>query len=274
MSSLAPKVLVTVILRNSRWQDLALDSALCPLRESCALLFDNGGAELPGPSLPWRLVRDGSNPGVGPRYAQAALVAKECGLPFLLLLDQDFAPPQGWWAAYEAAVRRCPGATAWAPRLLTDSVQLSPFRVRRGLPCGPSPAGKQLPALSHVALNSGLLVRTDSVLAAAGFLELCPLDFSDFALCRSMGLAGGSIAPVDLDLVHSSSTHEPATAQDRLRRFCWFAHGARGWRRILSNHRLRIGTWVLGRALRLSVRHRDPRFLAAAAVRYLGNRLP
>lgn len=272
MTGLARRILIVAVLHRSRWEDLALGSALAPLKDACALLYDNGGAEMPESSPPWRRMRDGRNPGVGPRYVEAARVAKECGLDYLLLLDQDFAPPQGWWSRYESAVARTPDAQAWAPRLESRGIRLSPFRLRSGRPAGSSPDGT-LEAGRHVALNCGLLVRTDSVLAAATSLEACPLDFSDFALCASMGKSRSRIAPVELVLEHSSSTHVPTDSLSRRRRFAWFCHGARGWAG-LSRHPFSIAFWVIGRAIKLALAERDPAFLRTALRHFLRGELP
>jgi hypothetical protein len=272
MSNLARQTLVVVVLRQSRWQDLALSNALVPLQQTCCLLFDNGGSETPPFPPPWRLLRDGRNPGVGPRYVQAAEVAKECGLAYLLLLDQDFAPPSDWWPAYEEAVLRHPHAKAWAPRLECRGKILSPFRLRRGVPAGPSPE-EVLRAGEHLCLNSGLLVRTESVLAARHGLELCPLDFSDFALGKNIGDTQGTIAPVALTLSHASSTHEPSACPSRLARFAWFAHGARGWAK-LSGHPCRIAIWVFGRAIKLAWQAHQPAFVRVAFTHFLGRAKP
>lgn len=267
MTGLARRTLVVAVLHRSRWEDLALEPALAPLIGACALLFDNGGAEMPDFAPPWRRMRDGRNPGVGPRYLEAARVAKECGLEFLLLLDQDFSPPEGWWPRYEDAVAQAPQAQAWAPRLECGGIPLSPFRLRSGRPAGPAPEGL-LASGRHVALNSGLLVRTDSVLQAAAALEACPLDFSDFALSWSLGRTGSRIAPVALTLEHSSSTHARTDNASRRRRFAWFCRGARGWAG-LSGHRISIATWVAGRAFKLALAERDPAFLRLALRHFL-----
>lgn len=267
MSGLARRILVVAVLHGSRWEELSLGPALAPLKEACTLLYDNGNSTLPDFPPPWRLMRDGRNPGVGPRYVEAARVAKECGLEFLLLVDQDFSPPPDWWPCYEAALRDHPHAQAWAPRLRSGEIALSPFRLRRGRPAGPSPSG-MLEAGRHVALNSGLLVRTDSVLEAADALALCPLDFSDFALCWRLGASDGRIAPVDLVLEHSSSTHEPARTGARLGRFAWFCHGARGWAR-LSRRPFSVAFWVAGRAAKLALSERDPAFLRSCLRHFL-----
>ncbi|MEN9353816.1 MAG: hypothetical protein RL318_1141 [Fibrobacterota bacterium] len=272
MSSLAHRTLVVVILRQSRWNELALAQALAPLHQTCCLLFDNGGTETPPFLPPWRLLRDGRNPGVGPRYVQAAEVAKECGLPWLLLLDQDFAPPADWWPAYEDAVRLHPNAQAWAPRLECIGKVLSPFQVHRGLPNGPSPDGV-LSAGPHIALNSGLLVRTEALLAARDALELCPLDFSDFALSASLARTHGQIAPVALNLSHASSTHENDANASRLARFAWFAHGARGWAKQCG-YPIQIAIWVFGRAFKLGWQSRNPAFVRVAFTHFLGHAKP
>jgi len=274
MRSLADQVLVVVPLCRSRWSELALEEALAALVGSCILFFDNGEVEAPAFALPWRLIQDGTNPGVGPRYAQAARVAKECGLPYLLLLDQDFAPPSEWWQAFETSVQTHPRSQAWAPRLVCDDIPLSPFRLHRGRPAGASPSGEILLAGEHVVLNSGLLIRTDALLPAADALALCPLDFSDFALSWELGKQGGCIAPIALTLEHFSSTHARTSRASRLARFAWFAHGARGWRQVSSAPWWRLAGWVGGRAVKLAWQNRDVHFLQIAWTHFVLGRRP
>lgn len=261
--SLSQQTLVVLILRGMRLDQTPAFASLLRADEALAVqCFDNGQVQWSELTSHWRMVSDGANPGVGPRYLEAAHIAKECGFPFLLLLDQDFQAPEGWWAAYWEAVKNHPSASAWAPTLDGPGRQLSPFCLDGARP-GDAPTTDSLLSLKrHVALNSGLLVRTDPVLTADASLRICPLDFSDFALCHAMGLRDGWLAPVSLRLEHSSSTHLESSQASRLARFRWFAYGAKGWSRLRPEHRLSIAHWVLGRGLQLAFQYRSMGFLA------------
>lgn len=263
--TLVSRTLAVAVLRGVDWKtapvarSLALAGTTLP-----AAVFSNGSSTLPqvGHGIE-EVVDDGRNPGVGPRYLRAARQADERGDSFLLLLDHDFQAPDGWWAAYEKAVADHPTATCWAPRLWHDKKRLSPFVVERGTPRRTAPIGSgPWDTSKHVALNSGLLVRTEAVLMASRELTRAPLDFSDYALFHRIGRSGGTLAPVDLDLDHDSSTHSRTSVERRLSRFAWFCTGARAYAELDPAHRWPLRRWSLGRALKLAALHRDGRFLS------------
>jgi hypothetical protein len=210
----ASRTLVVVVLHGMDWAE-------CPARASLAAagselpvaIFGNGGAAVP--TLGGQVVQevdDGQNPGVGPRYLQAARTALERGDSFLLLLDQDFQAPAGWWEAYERSVAKHPVVACWAPLLRNRNLRLSPFLVRRGHPDARTPlAGEILDTSHHGALNSGLLIRVESLLSASHELQTAPLYFSDLALFHRLGRSLSSMAVVDLELEHDLSALSPAS---------------------------------------------------------------
>lgn len=260
----ADRTLAVPVLRGIRWEDSPVFASLRVSGTDLALcIFSNGNATIPSTGGPVvESIDDGSNPGVGPRYLHAARVAHERGDSFLLLLDHDFCAPPGWWASYESAVASHPQSSCWAPRLWKGPVRLSPFALRNGRPRqkAPLPEGL-LDARTHVALNCGLLIRVEAVLMAGDELVRAPLDFSDFALFHRLGRSGGTIAPVDLDIQHDSSTHDRADISVRLSRFAWFCQGARAYAELDPAHRRPSRTWSLGRAIKLSALYLDLRFL-------------
>ena len=267
-------VLVVTVLRGLPLSDAPVRASLEQAPTLAVRLYDNGGGHVSGFLPPsWCLIRDRRNPGVGPRYLDAARQAISEGRSYLLLLDQDFHADADWWRRYEEAVARSPEAVAWAPRLRSGIVQCSPMRLRHGCPRGPACEGN-VPAHGHLALNSGLLVRAEEVVAAEAALLACPLDFSDYALCWSMGRRGGEIAPVALELGHELSSHRPASPRERLARFQWFAYGARGWALLDPEHRPAVMVWAVGRGIKLALACRKAGFLVALWERFLRGRSP
>lgn len=259
------RTLAVAVLRGIDWNDSPVAASLSRAGSFLpAAVFSNGNAQLPalGNAIE-TACDDGRNPGVGPRYLQAARLADERGDSFLLLLDHDFQAPDDWWDTYEAAVAKHPQATCWAPRLVHDGKRLSPFAVERGTPrrTRAIPQGP-LDAAGYVALNSGLLIRTEALLMASRELTVAPLDFSDYAMFHRLGRSGGSIAPVELELVHDSSTHRATSVESRLARFAWFCHGARAFADLDPSHKWPLRRWSLGRAVKLSLLGRDRRFLS------------
>jgi len=261
----ASRTFAVAVLRGVDWEDAPVAKSLSAAGSTIPVVVcSNGNSRLPsvGGSIEETL-DDGRNPGVGPRYLQAARLADERGDSFLLLLDHDFAAPDGWWTAYEDAVAAHPQATCWAPRLVHDGKRLSPFVVecgtpRRGAAIGTGPWD----TTGIVALNSGLLIRTDALLSASRELTQAPLDFSDYSLFHRLGRAGGTLAPVELELSHDSSTHSRSSIESRLARFAWFCLGARAYAELDPIHRWPLRRWSLGRALKLSALHMDRRFLS------------
>lgn len=259
------RTLAVAVLRGIDWDDSPVAASLSRAGSRLSVAtFSNGGASLPPSGGAVESVcDDGRNPGVGPRYLQAARLADERGDSFLLLLDHDFQAPDGWWTAYEAAVAKFPQATCWAPKLVHDGKRLSPFVVECGTPrrTRPIPQGP-LDAAGHVALNSGLLIRTEAVLMASRELTVAPLDFSDYAMFHRLGRSGGSIAPVELELEHDFANARPADVESRLTRFAWFCLGARAYAELDPRHNAPLWRWSLGRALKLATLRADRRFLS------------
>jgi|GEM_PF-2256139 len=259
------RTLAVAVLRGVDWNDAPVAKSLASSGSTIPVaVYSNGKSGLPpvGGHVEESL-DDGRNPGVGPRYLQAARLADERGDSFLLLLDHDFTAPDGWWTAYEAAVSAHPLATCWAPRLVHDGKRLSPFVVKRGTPRRDAPIGNgPWDTTGIVALNSGLLIRVDAVLSASRELTRAPLDFSDYALFHRLGRAGCTLAPVELELVHDLANLRPAKSEARLSRFAWFCLGARAYAELDPVHTWPLRRWSLGRALKLSALHMDRRFLS------------
>ena len=259
------RTLAVAVLRGIDWNDSPVSRSLSIAGATLATAVYSNGSVHPPPAGNGieEIVDDGRNPGVGPRYLQAARLAGDRGDSFLLLLDQDFQAPEGWWSAYDAAVMKCSSATCWAPRLANDTKRISPFVVEHGIPRRGTPIGDgPWDASRHVALNSGLLIRTEAILMASRELTRAPLDFSDYALFHRLGRSGGTIAPVDLDLAHDSSTHSNVSLEGRLARFAWFCTGARAYADLDPRHFWPLRGWSLGRAIKLSLRHPNRRFLS------------
>lgn len=258
------RTLAAAVLRGIDWTDSPVAASLARAGSPLSVaVYSNGNARLPAPGGSIEAVcDDGRNPGVGPRYLQTARLADERGDSFLLLLDHDFQAPDGWWNAYEEAVAKFPQATCWAPRLVHDGKRLSPFVVERGTPRRGRPIGTgPWDAAGIVALNSGLLIRTEAVFMASRELTVAPLDFSDYAMFHRLGRSGRSIAPVELELAHDLANLRHAEVGSRLARFSWFCAGARAYAELDPINRLPLCRWSLGRALKLSTLHLDGRFL-------------
>lgn len=253
---LSDQTLVVAVTYRAAWRDCPVAASLERAGAPLATLLARNGT-LPDESPPpVEILRgDGTNPGVGPRYLEAAREAAERGDAWMLLLDADFEAPDGWWSRYEAAVSSQPGCEAYAPEWRAGKRRISPFVQRRGIPRPATPlASAELPARGHVAINSGLLVRTECVLGAWRGLQDAPLDFSDYLLSDHLARREARFGRIELDLEHDLSSLRPASSLQRLERFDWFCRGARTWADSAPERRVPVRLWALSRALKLAFR--------------------
>ncbi|MDT7816552.1 MAG: hypothetical protein QOJ42_6468, partial [Acidobacteriaceae bacterium] len=150
------------------------------------LVWDNSPAPHPVPqnlsfSLEYR--HAGENLGVSGAYNGAAKFAAELGAEWLLLLDQDTVPPPEFLTLMLDYARRLAPEhriAAVAPTVMMGPSHISPkVTVRGGRSVAP-PAGFVGEERREVVLvNTGLLLRLESLAQVGGFDPDFWLDFSD-----------------------------------------------------------------------------------------------
>jgi GT2 family glycosyltransferase len=163
-----------------------------------------------GLSFPLEYRHTGENLGVSGAYNGAAKFAAEHGAEWLLLLDQDTVPPPDFLTRMlDYAHRLAPEhrVAAVAPNVMMGPSHISPkITVRGGRSVDP-PAGfigeerREL-----VLVNTGLLLRLESLSTIGGFDPDFWLDFSDRYLCHMLARHRFSVwLAADLLLQHHVS---------------------------------------------------------------------
>jgi GT2 family glycosyltransferase len=238
-----------------RWLDGAFAAAGAPPLHR-VLVWDNSSEPLdaPPPPTPIETVADRANGGTRAAYTAAATRAADAGVRWVLLLDQDTSPPDGFPAAIGRALAGPGAATAAAlvPRVEHDGVLVSPAAI---LPNGrivPHAPGAARPPAGAVptAIASGALVRTDDLVSVLPIPEVFWLDYLDHWVFRQLHLRGRPILPVDCVIDHRLSVREPGTMSpvrfrnvlSAERRFVedLSAQARRAWRLRLAARALRL----------------------------------
>ena len=148
-----------------------------------------------------------ANLGLAHAYNCALALARECSIPWLLLLDQDTRVTKQFLIQLleslgEASTQEC---CAFVPQLVFNDLVLSPQIVNKvfyqRMPIGFSGlASKRL-----VAFNSGACIRVSSLMAIGGFPNEFWLDYLDHMIFHSLQESGGRVFVLDSRLEHSLS---------------------------------------------------------------------
>lgn len=177
------------------------------------LVWDNSPAPHPVPiglSFPLEYRHTGENLGVSGAYNRAAAFATEHGAEWLLLLDQDTSlPPEFLTNMLEYAQRLASQhrIAAVAPTVMMGASHISPkITVRGGRSIDPPPGFIGEERRELVLVNTGLLLRLESLSQIGGFDPDFWLDFSDRYLCHMLARHGSSVwLASDLQLEHHVS---------------------------------------------------------------------
>jgi GT2 family glycosyltransferase len=184
------------------------------LHENIAtLVWDNSPAPHPVPtglSFPLEYRHTGENLGVSGAYNAATKIGAEHGARWLLLLDQDTELPPDFLTRMLDYARRLAAEhriAAVAPTVMMGLSHISPkVTVRGGRSVAP-PAGFVGEERREVVLvNTGLLLRLESLAQVGGFDPDFWLDFSDRYLCHMLACHRLSVwVAADLQLQHHVS---------------------------------------------------------------------
>jgi GT2 family glycosyltransferase len=199
----------------------------------------------------------GENGGLSAAYSQALSMARDSGIEWLLLLDQDTSLDADFLPAMMAAITSPMPAEICAivPKVAQEGRVLSPqfltrFR-RHDLPTGFAGVHRKPIA----ALNSGACLRVKAVTAVGGFPREYWLDYLDHIMFYRLQAAGGRVCVVNVELQHrlSFQNMEKEMSINRYRSLL-----AAEWSYIRESradggpwaHRLRLLRRALGQALK------------------------
>jgi GT2 family glycosyltransferase len=173
------------------------------------LVWDNSPSALNEHSLPLSCIyrHAEKNEGVSGAYNAAAVVARERGCAWLLLLDQDTSVTAEFlrgMLAHAAEVINDEPVAAVVPFLYAGSFCLSPrlWRFGRHAPL-PRTASSYTERREMFAANSGTLMRVGALAAIGGYAKRFLLDYSDIDVFHRLHARGfGVRIACDLGLEH------------------------------------------------------------------------
>jgi GT2 family glycosyltransferase len=258
-------VLVVIVLFKTKPDESAACTSLrTALNISTAFpeifIYDNSPHATPPTGRHITYHHDPANSGVSRAYNTASRHAGLKGKKWMLLLDQDTVVGRGYFEKLEEATKSEPGCVAFVPLVMDSVGLLSPFYFSRGKGKRMLNASGHLSFSKHRFVNSGLLIRCSAFVAAGGYDEAIPLDFSDIAFGQRLRSVTEHFCVVNFPLKHGFSGNERPNAEDALARFHYFCAGAYAMGKnagFFNPYFLRAAL----RALNLFFRYKDPRFL-------------
>ncbi|WP_407241776.1 glycosyltransferase [Escherichia coli] len=167
---------------------------------------------------------DGYNHGVSKAYNDACRYAKENGYTWLLLLDQDTQFPENALNEYCCGINSYPGLPLYVPVLRTkDDIICSPcaYRWHRGFT--PRQLKIGVNSLNEFSpINSGMLIRVESFIAAGGYNEKVYLDFSDFQFIERVRIVQDKFCIINLEAKQdfSNDTNDVRSLISRFKIYC------------------------------------------------------
>jgi GT2 family glycosyltransferase len=225
------------------------------------LLYDNSPfpAHIEGHNITY--VHDPSNKGVSHAYNNAAIHARKRNKSWLLLLDQDTRVEPSLFDHMVTARQAFPLSVAFAPLVRDSDGLLSPYRFSGGRGRRIISPERVLKLKTHRFINSGLFINCSAFARVGGYDERIPLDFSDISFGNRLEKITDHFVVLDVSLHHSFSNAEHTAIDDALTRFHHFCTGAMVLGRTSGSSYLSYFN-ILLRASRLTLRHRDHRFLS------------
>ncbi len=177
------------------------------------MVFDNTPYEQPRPNAFSGIYQhDAANPGLATAYNFALRRARQRGLQWLLLLDQDTTVTSAYLLEIGAELGGLqPGICALVPQLMRGSSILSPL-IPPFSPAGEIGHGVSARALHY--FNSGALLRVSALEGVGGFPQDFPLDYLDHATFHLLQASGGQVHVLQAQLAHSLSQDEAAADHD------------------------------------------------------------
>lgn len=236
------------------------------------LIYDNSPSlEQPTPidllfgAMEYR--RDVQNGGLVAAYKYALTIAQRKNIDWLLLLDQDTVVEVGLLSALfqQICSPSLANVCAIVPKLVRDSIMLSPQVVGKFRNHSISPKFSGLSPKLLTALNSGSCIRVQALINAGGFPREYWLDYLDHIIFHRLQAAGGRIFVLDTAIQHqlSSRNLETEMSVERYKNMLaaeWMFVQDTGWGGGVLVHRVRL----LKRALTYSFKMRDKNYALQA----------
>ena len=258
-------LLIVVVLFKTKPEDaVAYTSLQKAFRDASSpeiLLYDNSPVPASSERNNITYIHDASNKGVSHAYNSAALHASRRNKNWMLLLDQDTPVDPSLFDHMVIARSTFPHSVAFVP-LIRDKVGLlSPFRFSAGRGRRIISPGPILSLKRYRFINSGLFISCSAFTRAGGYDERIPLDFSDISFGNRLEKIVDHFVVLDIFMQHSFSDAEENAIDDALTRFNHFCTGALVLGQTSGSSFMSYFNIFL-RASRLSLRHKDHRFMS------------
>jgi GT2 family glycosyltransferase len=200
-------------LQQARREDRRIHAAI-----TCAVFDNTPYPQQPPADFDGVYVQDLNNVGLARRYNRALALAKEAGIEWLLLLDQDTQLTRDYLEEVlhlTSAPDRDPRIVAFAPRLLQQQELLSPRMPPAVSLRSPENIRKEEygPIERRVQVfNSGAVLSVAALEAIGGFPEEFWLDGLDHVVFHKLQKRGGKVFLMHSQLQHDLSAHRPGEA--------------------------------------------------------------
>lgn len=257
------KVLIVIVVYEQSVEQTRAFASIQPLIDvhpdsTHILIYDNSSQQ-----AAWRApynstyIRNDLNPGVSAAYNSALATAKDRGLKFLLLLDQDTFVPLNTFKAYSMAVADNPEGLTFAPIALCNGRCYSPFKFING-------KGQQLSNLqagtysfrNYKIINSGLLVSTLAFEKCGGYDERFGLDLSDVVFCDRLAAQNFSFNLIPAHIDHHHSSLDKNCERNKVR-FDRLLHAMSLYSNLHEEQKYIYWIGAFPRALKLTARYLD-----------------
>jgi GT2 family glycosyltransferase len=214
------------------------------------------------PGLRITYFHDPENSGVSKAYNVAAAHATALRKKWILLLDQDTTMPSDILEAYHREIGRHPELSLFVPVLkLQNGKIFSPcsYRFKRGFYLKTIAAG--IHSLNKLApVNSGMLVKLEAFHEVGGYNEKVKLDFSDFQFIERFRKVYKIFYVMDI-ICEQDFSDDEISFSTQANRFHYYCEGARNIEKEGAWDWIQYNSFVLLRALRLTIRYGNVGFL-------------
>jgi hypothetical protein len=226
---LIPILAVIVLYKRAFEETPAHDFILSSLKLSTSmpggfcvaavLVYDNSPETVPSSSIDdsykINYVHDSNNGGTRAAYVRAAIMAKELGLEWVLLLDHDTHLPGDFLIKSHEALRTIKGRRmppAIFPWVTDHGIPISPNLISRSGRCRPLCPNKdsllRLGPNTLSAIASGSIIRTDALFALIPIPLTFNLDYLDHWMFRELQEKFGDAVISQAQLQHSLSLND------------------------------------------------------------------
>ncbi len=207
-------------------------------------------------------LHDSKNSGVSKAYNEGTAHARKHQKKWVLLLDQDTSLPATLVKNYWEATEQNSEPKLFVPILKLDNGKIfSPcaYRFKRGFYLDSIEKG--IHSLQKLApVNSGMLIDIDAFFEVGGYNNEVKLDFSDFQFIERFRKRYSEFYVMDVACEQDFSDGEVSLA-GQAHRFGYYCEGARNIEKNGLMDWLQYNAVVFLRAVRLSLRYKDLRFL-------------